>query len=106
MAAGRRSPARDDAPTVDGVFRKVTTGLVAAALLLAGATPAVAETYTNEFRGEGSSSFGFAWDYARWDAYDQALADGFTDPYDQCEETWTFGSIYWAIVIWECTREV
>jgi hypothetical protein len=34
------------------------------------------------------------------------LADGFTDPHHQCVETWTFGDIHWAIVIWQCTREV
>lgn len=88
-----------------GVLRKLIVGCLAAGSLLAGAAPAAAETYTNEFRGEGSSSFGFAWEYARWDAYDQALADGFTEPYDQCVETWTFGDVYWAIVIWQCSRE-
>jgi hypothetical protein len=51
-------------------------------MVLAGATPAAAETYTIQFRGEGSSSFGFAWDYARWHAYDQAKNDGFTAPFE------------------------
>jgi hypothetical protein len=87
------------------VYRKAIVGLVTAGTVLAGAVPAAADTYTNQFEGEGSSGFGFAWDYARWDAYDQALDDGFTDPYAQCEEIWSWGNVYWAKVIWECTRE-
>jgi hypothetical protein len=87
------------------VYRKAIVGLVAAGTVLAGATPAAAETYTNQFRGEGSSSFGFAWDYARWHAHNQAKNDGFTAPFDQCEEIWAWGDVYLAVVIWECTRQ-
>jgi hypothetical protein len=75
--------------------------MIAAGLALASASG----TYTNQFHGEGSSSFGFAWEYARWDAYLQAKDDGFTDPFDQCVEIWAYGDVYWAEVIWECTRE-
>jgi hypothetical protein len=77
----------------------------AAVSLLLGAVPASADPYTNEFRGEGSSSFGFAWEYARADAAGQARDDGFTDPRAQCVETWAWGDIYSATVIWECARE-
>ena len=75
-------------------------------MLVATAATARAEPYTNQFRGDGSSSFGFAWDYARWDARDKAIADGFTDPATQCEEIFAFGNVFDAMVIWECTREV
>jgi hypothetical protein len=75
-------------------------------MLVATAAIATAEPYTNQFRGDGSSSFGFAWDYARWDARDKAIADGFTDPAGQCEEIFAFGNVFDAMVIWECTREV
>jgi hypothetical protein len=88
------------------MVRKGIVGLVAAGMMFAGAAPAAAETYTNQFRGDGSSDFGFAWMYARWEAEDKAIADGFTDPANQCEEIFAFGSYYIATVIWECTREV
>ncbi|MEU7527276.1 hypothetical protein AB0A74_16190 [Saccharothrix sp. NPDC042600] len=79
--------------------------ITVAALLLGGGI-AHADTYTAQFRGEGSSDFGLALFYARWDAADQARADGFTDPGNQCEEIFTFTpSPYIATVIWECTRE-
>jgi hypothetical protein len=79
---------------------------LAATVLFAGAGTAVAEPYTNQFRGDGGSSFGFAWDYARWDARDKAIADGFSTPASQCVEIFAFGNPYSAMVIWECTREV
>jgi hypothetical protein len=88
------------------VFTRVIAVLAAAGMLLTGAATASAEPYTNQFRGYGSSDFGLAWTYARWDARDKAIADGFTDPANQCEEIFSFGSYYIATVIWECTREV
>ncbi|HEX6352715.1 hypothetical protein [Actinophytocola sp.] len=88
------------------MLRRVTAGLAAAGFLLAGATPAAAESYTNQFRGDGSSDFGLAWMHARWQAEDKAIADGFTDPDNQCEEIFSFGDYYTAMVIWDCTREV
>ena len=74
------------------------------ATVLTGTGSAAAAPYTAQFRGDGSSSFGFAWEYARRDARDQAVADGFTDPAAQCEETFAFGNPFDATVIWECTR--
>jgi len=79
---------------------------LSAAIALSAPATAAAEPYTAQFRGDGSSSFGFAWDYARWDARDKAIADGFTDPPSQCVEIFAFGSYYSAMVIWECTREI
>jgi hypothetical protein len=79
--------------------------LAATALsLLAFTGTANAVPYTKEFRGEGSSSFGFAWDYARAHAARQAGNDGFTQPLEQCEETYAWGTVFDALVIWECTR--
>ena len=89
------------------VVRAVVRAFVlAATLVLAGAGTAVAAPYTNQFRGDGGSSFGFAWDYARWEARDKAIADGFSDPAHQCVEIFAFGNPFSATVIWECTREV
>ena len=88
------------------VTRMAVAGVLAAGMALATAGTAAAEPYTNRFTGEGSSSFGFAWDYARWDARDQAIADGFADPATQCAEVFAFGNPFSAMVIWECTREV
>jgi hypothetical protein len=98
-AAAWRCRTRVGVSTVEGMFSEL---MVAAGLVLA---PVAADTYTNEFHGEGSSSFGFALDYARWDAYLQAQADGFTDPFDQCVEIWVDENYFWAEVIWRCTRE-
>ncbi len=69
-----------------------------------GTGSATAAPYTAQFRGDGSSSFGFAWEYARRDARDKAVADGFADPAAQCEEIFSFGTPFDAMVIWECTR--
>jgi hypothetical protein len=88
--------------TVKTLARALSATVLAA--VLAGTGTAVAAPYTAQFRGDGSSSFGFAWQYARWDARDKALADGFTDPATQCEEIFSFGSPYEVMVIWECTR--
>jgi hypothetical protein len=88
------------------VFRRVIVVLATAGMLLTGAATASAETYTNQFRGYGSSDFGLAWTYARWMARDLAIADGFTDPANQCEEIFAFGDSGSAMVVWECTREV
>ena len=74
------------------------------ATVLTGTGSAAAAPYTAQFRGDGSSSFGFAWEYARRDARDQAVADGFADPTAQCEEIFSFGNPFDATVIWECTR--
>lgn len=74
--------------------------------LTAGPVAVADTTYTNQFRGDGGSSFGFAWMYARRDAQTKAMADGFTDPAHQCKEIFAFGSPYIAMVIWECTRQV
>ncbi|MBB5960654.1 hypothetical protein FHS29_007282 [Saccharothrix tamanrassetensis] len=78
---------------------------IALAALLLGGGIAHADTYTAQFRGDGSSDFGFALMYARWDAAEKAEADGFTDPDSQCEEIFKFDpGPYSAMVIWECTR--
>lgn len=74
------------------------------ATVLAGTGSAAAAPYTAQFRGDGSSSFGFAWEYARRDAREQAVADGFAEPAAQCEEIFAFGDVFDATVIWECTR--
>ncbi len=81
----------------------IATGLLGVSLAFAG-TGVAAATYTRDFHGEGASSFGFAWDYARWDARRQAIADGFTDPSTQCTEIFAWGDVYWAQVTWRCTR--
>jgi hypothetical protein len=86
--------------------RVAVAGLLAAGLTLAGAGTSSADPYTRQFTGEGSSSFGFAWDYARAQARAKAVADGFTDPAAQCAEIWAWGDVFWARVVWECTREV
>lgn len=77
--------------------------LVAAVLATLLASTA-ATPCTKQFRGEGGSSFGFAWEYARWDARAEADADGFTDTAAQCEEVFAFGNAFDAVVVWECTR--
>ena len=88
-------------------MRRVTVaGFLAVGAVLAGSATAAAAPYTREFTGNGGSSFGFAWDYARQDARRKAVADGFTDPATQCVETFAFGSPFSAFVIWTCTREV
>jgi hypothetical protein len=86
--------------------RTLTRALSAAVLatVLTGTGSAAAAPYTAQFRGYGSSSFGFAWMYARWDARKQAEDDGFADPATQCKEIFAFGNNYDAMVIWECTR--
>lgn len=83
----------------------VTGGFVAtAAPALASPPVAAASTAaveTRQFTGHGSSSFGFALDYARADARRQAEAAGFYD----CTEIFVWDpSPYTAMVIWECTR--
>ncbi|TCO52282.1 hypothetical protein [Actinocrispum wychmicini] len=92
--------------TSTAIRRATVAGLLTVGMTLAGTGTATAGTYTKQFTGEGSSSFGFAWMYARWDARSQAVADGFSDPDHQCVETWSFGDIYWAKVVWTCTRPV
>lgn len=77
---------------------------IALVALLLGGGIARADTYTARFQGDGSSDFGFALMYARWDAAAKAEADGFTDPASQCEEVETWSGAYVAMVIWECTR--
>jgi hypothetical protein len=84
---------------------RLARALAATALILVAFTgTANAVPYTKEFRGEGSSGFGFAWYYARAHAAQQARDDGFTQPLEQCEETDAWGNMYDAWVIWECTR--
>jgi hypothetical protein len=90
--------------TTTTISRTLSATALASALVLASTTAATAAPYTKQFRGEGSSSFGFAWEYARRDARDKALEDGFTAPASQCVEVFAFGSIFSALVIWECTR--
>ena len=81
-------------------------GILIAGMVLAGAGTSAAEPYTKQFTGEGSSSFGFAWEYARAQARAKAVKDGFTDPARQCVEISAWGDPFWARVVWECTREV
>ena len=82
--------------------RALSAAVFATVLVSAGS--ATAAPHTAQFRGDGSSSFGFAWEYARRDARDKAVADGFADPAAQCEEIFSFGNPFDAMVIWECTR--
>lgn len=91
------------APTLT---RVVVAGALAAGMALAGGGTAAAEPYTRQFTGEGSSSFGFAWEYARAQARAKAVNDGFTEPVEQCVEISAWGDQFWARVVWECTREV
>jgi hypothetical protein len=86
--------------------RGVTAGLLVAAMAMSTTAVAAADTITQRFTGEGSSSFGFSFDYARWHAYNQAKAAGFATPFDQCVEISAEGYYYWARVVWECTREL
>lgn len=92
--------------TTQLIRRSAAACLLAAGMLVAGGETAAAEPYTNQFRGDGSSSFGFAWEYARRDVRAKAVADGFTDPDNQCVETFSFGNPFSAMVLWTCTRDV
>lgn len=79
------------------------SAVFAAALTVTGATAAHA-TQTQRFTGEGSSDKGFAYDYAWFDALDQAEAAGYT--YQECV---VVSSFVWpggfdATVTIECTR--
>jgi hypothetical protein len=88
--------------TVKTLVSALSAAVLATVLISTGS--ATAAPYTAQFRGDGSSSFGFAWEYARRDARDKAVADGFADPATQCEEIFSFGNPFDAVVIWECTR--
>jgi hypothetical protein len=92
--------------TTNVIRRAVSALAVASTVALVGLPAAAAEPYTRKFTGEGHSSFGFAWEYARWNAHANAVADGFTDPFGQCGEIHAFGDQHYALVVWECTREV
>ncbi|NUT50233.1 MAG: hypothetical protein HOV94_23445 [Saccharothrix sp.] len=83
-------------------FAAVVLTLLTLTLALTGT--ANAAPYTKQFRGVGDSSFGLAFVYAEWHAYNQAMADGFTDPFDQCVEIDRWEGVFDARVICECTR--
>ncbi len=78
--------------------------LAASAVVVGGAAQASASEPAR-FQGYGSSSFGFAWIYARQDVIAKAKAGGFDDPVAQCEEVFRFGDVFWATLIWECTHD-
>jgi hypothetical protein len=90
--------------TVKTLACALSAAVLATVLTGTGTGSATAAPYTAQVRGDGSSSFGFAWEYARRDARDKAVADGFADPAAQCEEIFSFGNPFDAMVIWECTR--
>ncbi|MEV0675559.1 hypothetical protein AB0I60_03455 [Actinosynnema sp. NPDC050436] len=87
-----------------GLRARVWSVAAVVVVLVSGSAVAVAAPYTRQFRGEGDSSFGFAWIYARADARSKAVGDGFTDPEAQCAEISATGTTYDATVAWECTR--
>lgn len=76
---------------------------MSAALVLSGTTAAHA-SQTQQFRGEGSSSFGLAYYYALGDALSQADAAGYTS--DECTVVdsfvWPGGFDAWVVL--QCTR--
>lgn len=73
---------------------------------LLGSAPATAApdsrtvTETQQFVGEGSSSWGFSLEYARAQARSRANNAGFYE----CTEIYMEDWYYYAKVIWECTR--
>jgi hypothetical protein len=81
-----------------------TACLLASAVVLTGSTTASADTYTRVFHGSGYSDWGFAIHYARAQAYQRAVADGFARA--ECVETETVIELFEAHVTWECGREV
>ncbi|MGA6161524.1 hypothetical protein [Amycolatopsis magusensis] len=83
--------------------RICTAFALASTVVLGGGVAAAADTYTRVFTGSGYSDWGFALDYARGQAYQKALADGFV--YEQCVETGKVVLMFEAHVTWECTRE-
>jgi hypothetical protein len=90
-----------------GSFRRsVAAGMLVAAMAMSTTAVAAADTITQRFTGEGSSSFGFAFEYARWQAHGKAQAAGYVTPFDQCVEISSHGNVFWAEVVWECTREL
>jgi hypothetical protein len=85
------------------IVRRIATAcMLASAMALMGNTTASASTYTEVYHGSGYSDWGFAIHYARAQAYQQAVADGFVR--EDCVETVI--EMFEAHVTWECSREV
>ncbi|MEE6311930.1 hypothetical protein V1634_34385 [Plantactinospora veratri] len=83
-------------------IRTVTSGLLAATLAVIGTGVAANADETRQFRGEGYSSMGLAYDWAYGQALGRARDAGFTG----CEviDSYTSPGGYEAWVLLECTR--
>lgn len=86
------------------VQRIAAACVLASAMVLTGNSTASAGTYTEVYHGSGYSDWGFAIHYARAQAYQRAVADGFVR--EDCVETETEIQMYEAHVTWECSREI
>jgi hypothetical protein len=82
--------------------RRIVLAAVATIALLFGMAGTAHAQQTQQFRGDGSSDFGFAYDYAVADALNKAEAAGYTP--DECAVIFRFGSPYSVTVVMECTR--
>jgi hypothetical protein len=74
--------------------------LLAAALTV----PVPVAADTQQFRGEGSSSFGFAYEYARADALRKARTAGYTSAQCTVIDSYVWPGGYDAWVVLECTN--
>ncbi|MEQ4304343.1 hypothetical protein ABNF97_23690 [Plantactinospora sp. B6F1] len=82
--------------------RIVISALLTASFAVLGTGGAAHADETRQFRGEGSSSFGFAYEWAYGQALGRARDAGFTD----CEviDSYIWPGGYSAWVLLECTR--